>query len=139
MGHPGKAAQGGLDHGGLQPQLEGGGGYQRHVLTVVGPGQGQGGCGEQCPGGCHHHPPVDPEAGLQAVTQLIPGASGDPVGPDPAAGMGAQIGIIGVEQLLSGVIQQGALDRPVRLQRSMPLEMVGGERGPEAQAWRQLR
>jgi hypothetical protein len=46
--------------------------------------------------------------------------------------MGAEIGIVGIEETHAAALQEASLDRPVGLKGAVPLEMVRCEGGPDA-------
>ena len=121
MRHARKAAEGGFHRGAGETQFQAHGRRQKQVLAVMGSGHGQGAGIEQGAGGGHHLVAFDPEQGIEARRQGAAIAGGDPLGPWPAGRLGAQVGVIGIEDLAGAALQQAALDRPVMLQAAVAL------------------
>ena len=138
MRHTGEAAQGRLDHGGLEAGLQGHGRGHQHVLEVVVTRHRQGIGGEQGTLRPQHLPLLDPQAGPQSRRQLRLRSGGDPLGRLPAGGAGSQVGVVAIENPHRSVLEQAALDRPVVIKGAVPLQVVRRERGPDADGGRQL-
>ena len=66
--------------------------------------------------------------------ELIFAAAADPKRLGPFAGMGAEITVIGIEKLPPALLQQPGLDAAVALERAVAIEMIRGQRGPDANA-----
>ena len=78
------------------------------------------------------HPPfsIDPD-----INRVVIGAGAvcaDPQSTVPAFALLSQVGIVGVEDRQFGSLQQSAFDRPVILQGAVPFEVIGSQRGPDA-------
>ena len=73
------------------------------------------------------------------ITAVLLAAGGDPDCPLQARGMGAKVGVIGIEYGRRGTLQQAALDGPVVVEAAVALQVIRGERGPQADARGQLR
>ena len=126
-----KCAQGVGDLLGGEADLEGGSGHQQKVLAVVAARHRQGISRKQAGGGVAHHALViNPEVGgLVVRTRAFTAHPGAAV---PAAALLAQVWIIGIEEGARRAFKQPAFDGPVGLQAAVALEMVWGQRGPDA-------
>ena len=65
----------------------------------------------------------------------MPRPGGDPLHRlPPTAGMGQQVGVVGVEDAQLAALQQAPLDCSIGRQGAVALQVIGGEGGPDADA-----